>query len=234
MRTRTQRDWLDALEAARRALRSDQHARPGVRRSAGRRARHAASTCRIRSRAAFRRSVRRCRCSGTPLAYDGRRRCSASTRRGPARAAASVRIGGAKARRRGRGGRCDDRVSTAGPGSGLPTRSRGGVARARVEALPARDSDRQPRNHDVARGGDRARAGDCRTTRARARGRASRRRVQPGWRHAKLRRARRRRQAGVRQAGRGPRLFALLVGRAPVQARRGRRSDHQLQARRIA
>ena len=110
---------------------------------------------------------------------------------------------------------------------------RGGVARARVEALPARDTDRQPGNHDDARGGDRARASDCRATRARARGRAPRRRVRPGRHHAKLCRAGRRRQAGVCQAGRGPRLFTLLVGRTPVQARRRRRSDHHLQARRI-
>ncbi len=41
MKTRTQRAWLDALEAAGRALRADQPARPGVRRSAVRRARSA-------------------------------------------------------------------------------------------------------------------------------------------------------------------------------------------------
>ena len=67
--------------AARRALRSDQHARPGVRRSAGRRARHADRPCRIRSRA----RVPQVR---TPLGFSAhaarrttrRRRCSASTR----------------------------------------------------------------------------------------------------------------------------------------------------------
>ncbi len=45
MRTRTQRDWLEALERSRRALRTDQHARPGVRRPAGRRTRHEARSC---------------------------------------------------------------------------------------------------------------------------------------------------------------------------------------------
>ena len=68
MRTRTQRAWLDALEAARRSVRADQPARPGVRRSAGRRRAACGSTCRIRSRAPCRRCARRCAFRRTPLA----------------------------------------------------------------------------------------------------------------------------------------------------------------------
>ncbi len=64
--------------ARRRALRADQHARPGVRRPAGRRRAACASTCRTRSPGPCRRSRTPLRFSATPLAYD---RAAAAARR---------------------------------------------------------------------------------------------------------------------------------------------------------
>ena len=101
-------------------------------------------------------------------------------------------------------------------------RPRGARARGRVEALSAGDSARQPRHHalarrseDAGRGGSRA---GCKLAPDDAR---QRRALHPRQRDAELRRARRRRQGGVRRAGEGRPLRAVLVGRAAVQARRG-------------
>ena len=108
-------------------------------------------------------------------------------------------------------------------------------ARDRVAALPAGDSARQSRHHDVARRRrSRRRESSPRSTSSRPRMRARavvfsarrrRRRTTSSSKAAARRRSR---------AGRGQHLRAVLVGSAAVQARRDRRGHDALPARRRA